>query len=173
MNEDIVYDKEKFKNVIHHIIYKYKHEEIGRTILYHLLYFTDFNFYELYEKSLTGMKYINERIIIPDQKKFDEAINELVKEGKIKEEKIILIKNYDYYTYQYTALMQPENTFNTKERNVIEENMLKLADMDSTTISMYSHGDKPWRISKDGEEINYEAVFYRGDEYQIREYDED
>ena len=35
----------------------------------------------------------------------------------------------------------------------------------------YSHGDIPWRIAKDGEAINYEAVFYRDPKYSVRDYD--
>ena len=174
MNDDIVYDKEKFKDVVHYIIYKCKDKEIGRTVLYKLLYFSDFNYYELYETSLTGMRYFHkENGPIPAQTYFHEAKNELIEEGKIKEEKVILIKNHDYYKYVYTSITEPENNFTNEEINVIEENILKLADMDSRQISIYSHGDKPWRISEDEEEINYEAVFYRNEEYSVRDYGEE
>ena len=59
-----------------------------------------------------------------------------------------------------------------KEINVIEENILKLSDMSSAEISNYSHGDRPWRISDEDEELNYEAVFYRKPEYSVRDYSE-
>lgn len=172
MNEDIVYNKEKFKEVVHYIVYQCRDKEIGRTVLYKLLYFSDFNFYEKYETSLTGMKYIHkERGPIPTYE-FKEAIEELKKEEKIKVEKIGF-NDTDYFKFLYTSLKEPNYNFTKEEISVIDENIFKLADMDSTTISMYSHGDKPWRISKDEEEINYEAVFYRDEEYSVREYDEE
>ena len=50
--------------MIHYIIYRcQKKPNFGRTILYKLLYFSDFNFYELYEKPLSGeIMFINREI---------------------------------------------------------------------------------------------------------------
>ena len=45
--------------------------------------------------------------------------------------------------------------------------------MSSRKISAYSHGDKPWRLSYDQEELNYEAVFYRDEDYSVRDYGEE
>ena len=59
MNEHIVFNLEKFKTVVHYLIAKCGlKDNVWRTVLYKLLYFSDFNFYELYEKALTGEKYI-------------------------------------------------------------------------------------------------------------------
>lgn len=40
-------------------------------------------------------------------------------------------------------------------------------------VTNYCYGDRPWRISNDNEELNYEAVFYRKPEYSVRVYDEE
>lgn len=45
--------------------------------------------------------------------------------------------------------------------------------MSGGEISYYSHDDKPWRLSEDNEELNYEAVFYRDSEYSVMVYSED
>ncbi|PAV07602.1 Panacea domain-containing protein [Methanosphaera cuniculi] len=171
MNEGKKYDKEKFKDLIHYIVYKCKDKEIGRTVLYKLLYFSDFNYYELYEISMTGMKYYHKQNgPIPDTIKFNEAIEELNAEGRIQEKKTKII---NYNKYIYNPLKEPKTNFNNKEINVIEENILKLSNMSSRKISAYSHGDKPWRLSDDQEEINYEAVFYRNENYSVRDYGEE
>ena len=44
--------------------------------------------------------------------------------------------------------------------------------MSSAEISNFSHGDRPWRVSDENEELNYEAVFYRKPEYSVRDYSE-
>lgn len=42
--------------------------------------------------------------------------------------------------------------------------------MNASQISEYSHGDMPWRATKDYEDINYELVFYRDPKYSVRKY---
>ena len=44
--------------------------------------------------------------------------------------------------------------------------------MSAKEISDYSHGDMPWKVAENDEELDYEFVFYRNPEYVVREYDE-
>ena len=56
--EDIEFNNEKFKQVLHYIIHQCGSlENVGKTVLYKILYFTDFDYYELYEEKLTGESY--------------------------------------------------------------------------------------------------------------------
>ena len=49
---------DKFKNVLLYILERCAGKpNVGETVLYKLLYFADFNYYELYEEHLTGAKY--------------------------------------------------------------------------------------------------------------------
>ncbi|RAP53338.1 MAG: hypothetical protein BZ138_01245 [Methanosphaera sp. rholeuAM270] len=170
MNEDITLNIEKFKDVIHYVISKCGHKEnFTRNVLYKVLYFIDFDFYELYEVPLTGEKYVHKfRGPVPID--FDEALIQLIKEERIEENKELII-TFPKYTY-HSLIEPPIEKFTQKEINVIEENLLKLSDMSSAEISNYSHGDRPWRISDENEELNYEAVFYRKPEYSVRDYSE-
>lgn len=170
MNENIKLNIEKFKDVIHYVISKCGHKDnFTQNVLYKLLYFIDFDYYELYEESLTGEKYVHKfRGPVPID--FEEAINLLVNEKRIKEKKEIVLT---FPKITYHSLKEPSlDNLTQKELNVIEENILKLSDMSSAEISNYSHGDRPWRISDDNEELNYEAVFYRKPEYSVRDYSE-
>ena len=49
---------DKFKNILLYLIERCAGKpNIGETVLNKLLYFCDFNFYELYEEHLTGARY--------------------------------------------------------------------------------------------------------------------
>lgn len=170
MNEDIKYVPEKLKAVIHYIISKCGlNHNVGRTVMYKLLYFSDFNFYELYETPITGEKYIK-KPNGPISSHFLYLKEELISEGKIKEdvEKVI-----DYNRYRYTSLKEPDiSCLNENEINVIDDTINRISTMSANEISDYSHGDMPWKVAENEEELDYEFVFYRDPEYVVREYDE-
>ena len=53
---------EKFKEVFLYILNKVGSKpNIGETVIYKLLYFIDFNFYEKYEEQLIGAAYLKNR----------------------------------------------------------------------------------------------------------------
>lgn len=80
------FNKEKFKSVIHYIINKCDNgPKVGRTVLYKLLYFSEFNYFELFEKGISNEVYKKyPRGPVPIH--FLDCKNELIAEGKIKEE---------------------------------------------------------------------------------------
>ena len=47
----------------------------------------------------------------------------------------------------------------------------KLGNYSAKEASNYSHGDMPWMIAEDNDELDYEYVFYRDPEYSVRDYD--
>ena len=99
------------------------------------------------------------------------AKNELIQEKRIKEEVVLVI---DYNKYVYESLKDPlVCNFSDDEMEVLENNILTLGDMSSSEISEYSHGDLPWEISEDDEDLIYESVFYRDPEYSVRDYGEE
>lgn len=50
-------DISKLKAVLHYIIHRCgAYENVGKIVLFKMLYFSDFDFYELTEKSITGAK---------------------------------------------------------------------------------------------------------------------
>ena len=170
MNENIIFDLEKFKAMIHYIISKCENNDnLGRVVLYKLLYFSDFDNYEKYEKSISGETYIRKtRGPIPSH--FFEAIDELINEGKIDESQKSVI---NYLKYNYTSLMEPDiSLLTSKEIDVINNTINRISHFYSEEISQYSHGDIPWRLANEGEALNYEAVFYRDPEYSVRDYND-
>jgi uncharacterized phage-associated protein len=171
MNEEIKYNKEKFKSVLHYIISKCGNKDnVGRTVVYKLLYFSDFDFYEINEVSLTGEKYTcKPKGPVPNH--FLKVKNELINENKIKEENIVISLNRKQY--RYSSLKQANVSLLTeKELQTINNVIIKLAHMSANQISEYSHGDMPWKVASNGEELDYEYVFYRDPNYSLRIYNE-
>ena len=53
------FDKEKFKTVLSYVINRCENKaNAGKTLICKLLYFSDFNYYEKYETSITHETYI-------------------------------------------------------------------------------------------------------------------
>ncbi|MCK4353556.1 DUF4065 domain-containing protein [candidate division WOR-3 bacterium] len=157
---------EKFKEVLVYILNKVGSKpNIGETVLYKLLYFIDFNFYEKYEEQLIGATYIKNRYG-PTPVEFKKIIEEM--EGKD------LVKiGGKYFQYPQTKYLPLRNSDLTKlranETEVIDEVLEKLSNMNARRISEYSHNDVPWLTTENGEVIEYESVFYRTSAYSVRE----
>ena len=168
-NKNIKFNKEKFKTLMHYIIYKCGHKEnVGKTVLYKLLYFTDFNYYELHETMITGESYIK-WTRGPAPRDFEESKNELISEGKIVE-----IENtfYNHSQIKYLSLKKPDdNVFNEQELNCINKTIKKLSNKNASEMTAYSHEDMPWMVAEDNEELEPEFVFYRDPEYCVGNYD--
>ncbi len=59
--------------------------------------------------------------------------------------------------------------FGVKQNDVVSAGIVGF--MSAKEVSEYSHGDMPWMIAEDNEDLEYEYVFYRDPEYTVREYD--
>ena len=166
------FDKETFKTVLHYIIEVCgEQNNVGSTVLYKLMYFIDFDYYELFEEPLTGETY-QKLVYGPGPIHFNEAINELKNEKKISHHQIKFTK--DTYQHRYAAL-KPSNITNlSKEQiNVIKKVINRCGHMYAQQISDYSHEDTPWKATEDAKVIDYELVFYRSPQFSVRKYDED
>jgi hypothetical protein len=161
---------EKFKNVLLYLCEKCAGKpNVGETVINKLLYFCDFNYYELYEEHLTGATYIK-RQFGPVPVKINEIINQMVLEKTLK---IIETNYHGYPQKRYIPLEIPDLTlFSAIEINVIDNVIALLACLTANSISDYSHKDMPFIASKDNEEIHYNLVFYREPPYSIRAYNE-
>ncbi len=160
----------KFKEVLLYILNKVGSKpNIGETVLYKLLYFIDFDFYEKYEEQLIGATYIRNHYG-PTPIEFKKIIEEM------EDRDLIKIKN-NYFQYpqtKYLPLRKPDLTkLKAHEVKTIDEVLEKLSDMNASTISEFSHNDVPWLTTEDGKIIDYESVFYRTLPYSVRSYGEE
>jgi uncharacterized phage-associated protein len=164
------FSKEKMKEVIHYIIGKCEHKtNFGRTVLYKLLYFSDFDYFELNKKAITNETY-EKYPYGPLPIHFDEVKEELVDEKKIIETESDIFPGSIHTKFKYKSLTSPAiNLLNNDELERIDETIKLLSNKTAGEISDYSHDDIPWRATEDKEVIDYYYVFYRNPPYSIRE----
>ena len=156
----------KFKEVFLYILNKVGSKpNIGETVIYKLLYFIDFDFYEKYEEQLVGATYIKNRYG-PTPIEFQK-----VAEKMVKDEEIIKVENsyFNYPQTKYLPLRKADlSKLKAHEIEVVDDVLNRLSDMNAAQISEYSHNDVPWLTTEDGEIIEYESVFYRTSPYSVR-----
>lgn len=158
----------KFKNVLLYILERCAGKpNVGETVLYKLLYFSDFNYYELYEEHLTGAIY-RKLPYGPVPQKLDTIIGQMIENGQLQRVKT------DYHGFpqtRYLPLEKPDlRELKASEKEIIDRVIEQMSDWSATAISNYSHKDMPWLASIEGEDINYELVFYRDTPFSVRNY---
>ena len=158
----------KFKNVLLYILERCAGKpNVGETVLYKLLYFCDFNYYELYEEHLTGARY-RKLPFGPVPQRLDTIINQLIDNKQLQR---IKTQFHNYPQTRYLPLEKADLTqLRASEKEVIDKVIEQMSDWSAAAISNYSHKDMPWLASKDGEEINYELAFYRDAPFSVRNY---
>lgn len=158
----------KFKNVLLYILERCAGKpNVGETVLYKLLYFSDFNYYELYEEHLSGARY-RKLPYGPVPLSFEKIVSSMIEKGEIKKIKT------EYFNKLQTRYLPLEKADLTKllasQKEVIDKVIDQMSDWSASGISDYSHSDMPWKASKEGEIINYELAFYRTPPYSVRNY---
>jgi transcriptional regulator with XRE-family HTH domain len=158
----------KFKNVLLYILERCAGKpNVGETVLYKLLYFADFNYYELYEEHLTGAKY-RKLPYGPVPQKLDTIVGQMMDKNQVKRIKT------DYHGYPQTRYIPLEKAdltlLKASEKEIIDKVIEQYSDWSASAISAYSHKDMPWLASKEGEEIDYELAFYREAPFSVRNY---
>ncbi len=161
----------KFKEILLYILNKVgARPHIGETVMYKLLYFMDFDFYEKYEEQMIGATYIKNHHG-PTPKEFKVIVDDMVKKKEVDK---IKSKYFDYPQTKYLPLREPDlKILRANEIEVINDVLHRLADKNASQISEYSHNDVPWMTTEDGQKIEYESVFYRTAPYSVRKSDED
>ncbi|MGB1314519.1 MAG: type II toxin-antitoxin system antitoxin SocA domain-containing protein [Chitinophagales bacterium] len=159
----------KFKNILLYILEKCAGKSnIGETLLYKLLYFSDFNYYELYEEHLSGATY-KKLPFGPVPQKLDKVIAKMIQDKQLQRVKTLY---HNYTQTRYLPLEKPDlSTFSAREKSVIDKVINQYSDWSASAISDYSHKDIPWLASDEGEIIDYELAFYREPPFSVRNYD--
>lgn len=161
---------QKFREVLIYILNKVGAKpNIAETVIYKLLYFIDFDYYERYEEQLIGATYLKNKYG-PTPLEFRKIADQMMAKGEIIE---IKDKYFEYPRRKYLPLRKPDlRIMKGNEIKIIDDVLDRLSDMNARQISDYSHSDVPWLTAENGKTIEYEAVFYRMPPYSVREYDD-
>jgi transcriptional regulator with XRE-family HTH domain len=162
-------DLEKFKEVLLYILSKVgSKSNIGETVVYKLLYFIDFDYYEKYEEQLIGATYMKNNHG-PTPIEFKRIVGRMIEDKEIER---VESAYFDFPQRKYLPLRVPDlSKLRANELEVVDDVLNKLSDMNASQISEYSHGDVPWLTTEKGKTIEYESVFYRTAPYSVRQYD--
>jgi transcriptional regulator with XRE-family HTH domain len=160
----VSFNKDKFRELVLYITSKCGAKpNVGLTVLYKLLYFSDFDFYEIYGRPISGMPY---RKIArgPAPSKFQDVVDEMTALNEI----TLVTTDFGGHT-QKRYIPNRLGILSREEERVVNYVITKLSSMNATEISEYSHGDAPWRMTNDNDIIDYNKVFERSTGYSVRD----
>ena len=141
---------------------------VGESHLWGLLYFADFNYYEIYEEHLTGLEYRKLHFgHVP--LKWDSIIQAMIEEG------MLLKLSTTYHATNQTRLI-PLAKSNLRELLaseivVIDQVIQNMGNWSTNALDRFIRSDMPWVATKEGEIMNYELALYREPPYAVRNYD--
>ena len=146
---------EKFKQIFLYIINKIGSKpNVGQAVLYKLLYFIDFDYYELFEEQLMGLKYIKNDFG-PTPASFAKVIKQMEKDSLLEEVKT---KRFDYNMTKYLPLVEADlSNITAKEIKFIDEVIDKHGFKSAKELTELSHKNIPWIGTKTKEIIPYES----------------
>ncbi len=140
------------------------------SLLMSLLYFCDFNHYEIHEEQLTGLLYTKQSYG-PSSEELITIIREMELEKKLLRFKSnYLGKPHLKYLPGIHANLKE---ISAAEKKVIDRVIEQFSDWPASALYDYTREDIPWQASDLGEPIDYELVFYRKAPYSVRIYSED
>ncbi len=162
-------NREKFEQVLLYILGKVgSRPNIGQTVLYKLLYFIDFDYYEKFEEQLIGATYIK-NTFGPTPVSFAKIVRDMEHAGKLVEVKS---KYFDRDQTKYIPVDEADvSSLSGKELKHIDDELARLAHLSARELSELSHKDTPWKVAENRQILNYEHVFYRPEETSVRTYE--
>lgn len=153
---------EKLREVLLYILEKVGAKpNVGETVLYKLLYFIDFDYYEKTGHSITGLTYVRNHFGPTPCLDFKSIVEGMEQNDDLE---VVETKYFNNTQKKYLPRKSASlDQLNAKELQHIDETLARLSDKSATELSELSHFDTPWRVAKQGEKIKYRFVYYRSD----------
>lgn len=163
-----VFDFHKFKNTFLYIIEKTAGKaNINESILYKILYLIDFNNYEIYETHLSTILY-RKLSGCPIPKNIGAILKKLLDDESILR---IKTKMNGVIQLRYIPLEKSNLTLMlASEKEVIDKTINLIGNWTEEQIVDYTKNDMPVKVTKEGDDINYELAFYREAPFTVRNY---
>lgn len=144
---------------------------VGETVLYKLLYFIDFDYYEKTGKSITGLRYMKNHHGPTPTQTFVSVVRGMEKNGDLE---IVSTKYFNHIHKKYLPVIKPELKYvNGEELRHIDEVLARLSDKTATELSGLSHRDMPWLATAEGSTISYQLAKYRTADTSVKEIEDE
>lgn len=132
---------------------------VGETVLYKLLYFIDFDYYEKTGRSITGLTYVRNHFGPTPARDFASVVEGMKANEEVE---VVETKYFNNTQKKYLPNRTPElDVLSASEVKHIDETLLRLGDKSAKELSELSHYDTPWLTAEEGRPIAYRGVFYR------------
>ncbi len=157
-------NKKKYQNTVLYLCQKLGGEVHGKKKLAKLLYFADFDFYEKYQKSITGDKY-TALPMGPFPSSLDDVTTNMVEKKEIV---ITQVKKQEGYhaTEVYRCLVDPKDSvLDNEEVKMLDRITVKYGNLNGKQLEELSHAEAPYVGTLLKHEIPYELAFYRGTDF--------
>jgi transcriptional regulator with XRE-family HTH domain len=153
---------EKLREVLLYVLEKVGAKpNVGETVLYKLLYFIDFDYYEKTGRSITGLGYTRNHYGPTPAIDFKQVVEGMENAGELER---VETKYFNNVQRKYLPTKRANlHDLSADEIKHIDETLARLSDKTASELSDISHKDTPWLIAKQGEKIDYRDVFYRTD----------
>jgi transcriptional regulator with XRE-family HTH domain len=131
----------KLKEVLLYVLSKVSAKpNVGETVIYKLLYFIDFDYYEKYEEQLIGATYIKNHYG-PTPVEFKMVVADMIKKGEIE---VVESKYFNHIQKKYLPTRDANlSILNAQELQLINDVIIRLSDKNANELSNYSHEDIP------------------------------
>ncbi len=160
--QKVKFNESKFKSAILFLLSLDNNKTIeGKKKLAKLLYFADFNYFEVYEEPITGAKY---RALpmgpVPDE--LEKALKDLGKTFvTIKHKRTGLPNDTVVFSLNITEKKVDSLNLNEKEKQVLRKVYKDYGGMSGKNLEIISHSEAPYNAVTQGEYMPYELSFYR------------
>jgi transcriptional regulator with XRE-family HTH domain len=151
---------EKLREVLLYVLEKVGAKpNVGETVLYKLLYFIDFDYYEKTGQSITGLNYVRNHFGPTPARDFVSVVEGMkaADELDVVETKYFNNKQRKYLPHVSATL----KTLSAEELQHIDETLDRLGNKTAKELTELSHYDTPWLATEEGKPIAYRGVFYR------------
>ena len=152
------HQKIRLQNLLLYIFASTRTRPVGLTVLHKLLYFIDFDHYEIHEVPFIGGRY-TKKPYGPMLDCMDQFLAGMAGNSEISCSRKPI---FDYDRTEWVNNIEPDMAVFTKEEvQHIDWELERLSRMSARAISDFSHTDIPWMAANEEEELDYELVFYR------------
>ena len=165
-----MFNKAKFENLILYLIRSFPDQTLkGLMKLAKLLYFADFDYFEVYEAPISGATY---RAIqmgpYPDE--LDNVLHEMESKHILEISKEDIGRENDVTVFKLgkkADATTDTSLFSEAEIKVLDSVCRRYKELSGTDLGIVTHNEAPYNSVNLGEVIPYEMSFYRGKEGEI------
>ncbi|MCK4473785.1 SocA family protein [Candidatus Parcubacteria bacterium] len=158
-------NKKKYEQVIIYLCSKLKGEVRGKKKLAKLLYYSDFDFFEKFQKSITGDVY-NAYPKGPLPAMLNKITSEMIKKHSLKMNSVKEWGEEYAPTEVYKCSAEPDlSVFNKDELKMLDRIVRRYGSLNGEQLAELSHAEAPYTATEPYEEIPYEFTYYRGTDF--------